>query len=79
MDEFQGEELARADEALVVFVDEVEREDGEEVGEEEVDGEVRVGVADEVEPVAAGGKGRGVVCVGIERGRPVVALILVIP
>ena len=44
VDEFEREELAGADKTGVVFVDEAEGEEGEEVGEEEVDGEVGVGV-----------------------------------
>jgi predicted RNA-binding protein with TRAM domain len=51
--EFEREELPRADEAFVVFVDEVEREESVEVDEEEMDGQVRVRVRDEVEPIAA--------------------------
>ena len=51
VDEFEREELPGADEASVVLVGKVEGEDGEEVGEHEVDGEIGVGVADKVEPV----------------------------
>lgn len=53
--ELEREELARADEAAVVLVDEEQREEGEDVREDEVRGEVGVRVADEVEPVVWGG------------------------
>jgi hypothetical protein len=64
--ELEGEELAGADEAAVILVDKVKGEEREEVGEDEVQREVRVGFADEVEPidfresgVGAIGSGRG--------------------
>jgi hypothetical protein len=60
VNEFEGKELARADEATVVLVDKIEGEDGEEVGKGEVDGEEGVSIADEVEPVLAG-EGKGLV------------------
>lgn len=51
MYEFKREELARTDEAAVIFIDKVECEESKEVGKGKVDGEVRVGIAYEVEPV----------------------------
>lgn len=51
MDKFQRKELSRPDEAAVVLVDEVECEDCEQIGEHKMDGKVRVGVVNEVEPV----------------------------
>ena len=48
MHQLQGEELTSSDELLVVPVDIVEREDGEEVGEEQVNSEVGIGIADQV-------------------------------
>lgn len=50
MDEFECEELSGTDESAVIFVCESECEEGEKVSEEEVYGEIRVGVGDEVEP-----------------------------
>lgn len=38
MYEFQGEELARPNEFSVISVDEVERENSEDVGEKQVNG-----------------------------------------
>jgi len=73
VDEFQGEELAGTDEAPVVFIDEIEGQESEKVGENEVDGEVRVCVADKVKPVE--GRGWRFFARGaVERG-PVVVVV----
>ena len=65
MYEFEREELTRTDEAAVVFVDKVECKEGKQIGKSKVNGEVRVGIAYEVEPVFPGeGEGRIWICEG---------------
>lgn len=53
MHEFQRVQLARADEAAVVRVRETQRQESKEIGEEKVDRQVRIRVADKVKPFVA--------------------------
>lgn len=49
--------MARANEPLEVLVNGAQSEDREDIGEEEVDGEVRVGITKQVPPVVAARRG----------------------
>lgn len=55
MDQLQREELPGLDEPSIILVRKVQCEDGEEVGEHEVDREIGISVADKIEPVGSAG------------------------
>ncbi len=48
--------MPRANESLEVLVDGAQSEDREDVGEEQVDGEVGISIAEQVPPVVAAGR-----------------------
>lgn len=51
MDKLKREELPRTDKPSVILVNEIKSEYGEEVSEDEVDGEVSIRIAYEIQPV----------------------------
>lgn len=56
MYEFEGEELTSADESTIVLVDKAKGNESKEIGECQMNGEVRIGVGYEVEPVTLFGR-----------------------
>lgn len=62
--------MTSADEATVVLVDEAKGDEGEEIREKKVDGEIGISVRDEVEPVTLFG--------GIARSRVIEAAPVIV-
>jgi len=51
MNQFQREQLSRPNESFIIRIEESKRKEGEEIGEEDMKEEIRIGVRDEVEPI----------------------------
>jgi hypothetical protein len=74
VDEFQGEELTRTNKPSIILIDEIEGQEGEQIGEDEVDREVRVCVADKTKPVV--GRGWSFFARCAVKGGPIVVVAL---
>src|SRR4051812_31493812 len=79
MDKLQGEQLSRAKETSIILVNKVKSEDGEEIGEYNVNRKVGVCVVDKIQPARRDSTVRRGIKNGLTKCGPVFWVVIVWP